>query len=162
MWRSARRALVGAVATLSLAVPLAACSAPLPNGNGNCTLNVDYPHGSTTLPGYIDGKGKVTCVYSAGKLTNLTIETQLQRRSGSAWITVAGTSKKTTISTVKSGVQYTGVSGFLSCRSGTFRTQSRAGGYLDGRYSGLSAWQTTNTSKGAQNPCVKPLKIVNT
>lgn len=157
----AHKLLVAAVGATILFGSLTACSAPLPNGAGVCTLTEDYPHGSTSVAGSIDGKGKVKCTFTSGKLTNLSIETRLQKWSGSSWVTVSGTTRTTKQSTVKSGVTYTGVSGFISCRTGIFRTQSRSGGYLDGRYSGLSDWQTTHTGKGAKNPCVKPLQIVN-
>jgi hypothetical protein len=154
------KAVCAAVGAVSLVLSLSACTAPLPNGNGNCDFSVDYPHGSTTKAGYIDGKGKVTCTYTKGSLTNLHIETHLQKWNGSSWATVSGTDNTTTQATVKSGVTYTGVSGFVRCQSGTFRTESRGYGYLDGKKSQSVEWQTTDTRKGVKNPCTKPLQIV--
>ena len=139
---------------------LTACSIPLPNGSGECTFTVDYPHGSTKVAGFMDGKGKAKCVVTSGALTNLRIETRLQRWSGSAWITMTGSTVTTTINTVKSGVTYTGVSGFVICQSGTFRTQSRGSAQLDGKPAQSLQWQTTNTKKGVKNPCTKPTQIV--
>lgn len=75
-------------------------------------------------------------------------------------MTVTGTTNSTIKATVTSGVTYTGVSDFIPCQTGTFRTQTRAGGYLDGVYSGLSDWQTTALNRGVKNPCVKPLQVV--
>lgn len=125
--------------TLSLAA-LTSCSAPLPNGAGECTFTVDYPHGSDRKAGYIDGKGKGKCTFSKGKLTDLKIETRLQKWNGSTWVTASGSTNATTQKTVKSDVTYTGVSGFIVCQKGTFRTQARGSGYLDGVYSGSSDW----------------------
>lgn len=138
------------VVSATLLVATSGCSASLP-GNGECVLTVDNAHASATKPGYIDGKGKVKCVYSQGKLTNLTIETKLQKKNAAGvWVNVSGGSNTTTKSTVKSGVTYTGVSGFVRCQKGTFRAGSRAGAYLDGRYSGLSSWEY---GRATTNPC---------
>lgn len=104
------------------------------------------------------GKGR----RSEGSLTNLTIETRLQKWNGSSWVTVTGTTNTTVKPTAKSGVTYTGVSGFISCRTGIFRTQSKGYGFLDGKRSQSFDWQTTDTGKGAKNPCVKPLQVVKT
>ncbi len=152
--------IAAGITIAALTLPLSACSAALPNGSGLCTLNVDYPHGSHTVKGSIDGKGKVRCDYTSGKITELKIETRLQRWSGKTWVTVVDSSETTRVSKVRSGATYTGVSDFILCAKGTFRTQSRAGAYLDGRYSGLSSWMTTHTRKGVKNPCEKPLKVV--
>jgi hypothetical protein len=155
-----RGKLYAAVGAIALVVSLSACTAPLPGGNGSCDFTVDYPHGSTTKAGYIDGKGKVTCTYSGGSLTNLKISTRLQKWNGSSWVTVTSSTNTTTHATVKSGVTYTGVSGFIVCQSGTFRTQSSGSGTLNGNVQSSPDWQTTDTGKGAKNPCVKPLQII--
>ncbi len=154
------RLFAAGIAAIALMLSLNACSASLPNGSGLCTLKVDYPHGSHEKKGFIDGKGKVRCDYSSGKITDLKIQTRLQRWSGKAWVTVSGSSREKEIPKVKSGTSYTGVSHFIPCRKGILRTQSRAGAYLDGRYSGLSHWTTTHTQRGVKNPCEKPLKVV--
>jgi len=146
----ARRWVVAGAVAATLLAAASGCSASLP-GNGECVLTVDNAHASATKSGYIDGKGKVKCVYTQGKLTNLTIETKLQKKSAAGvWTDVRGGSNTTTKATVKSGVTYTGVSGFVRCQKGTFRTGSRAGAYLDGRYSGLSSWEY---GRATTNPC---------
>jgi len=154
------RKLLAAVGAIALAVSLGACSAPLPGGIGSCNFKVDYPHGSTKKPGFIDGKGKVACTYTRGSLTNLKIETRVQRWTGNTWVTVANSTRTTTHKTVKSGVTYTGVSGFVKCQSGTFRTQARGSGALNGKVQSSASWQTTDTRKGVKNPCSKPIKVV--
>ncbi|MFT7766738.1 hypothetical protein [Clavibacter tessellarius] len=155
-----RNRIMITASVFALAFSLTACSAPLPGGNGNCEFGVDYPHGSTRKAGFIDGKGKVTCTYTKGSLTDLKIESRLQRWNGSSWVTVSGSSNTTTYATVKSGVTYTGVSGFVVCQSGTFRTQSRGSGALNGSVNSSADWQTTDTKKGVKNPCSKPLNVV--
>ncbi len=97
---STRKRLVTTFGAIALAVSLSACSAPLPGGIGSRNFAVDYPHGSTTKAGYIDGKGKVTCTYTNGSLTNLKIETRLQKRNGTSWVTVVNSTNTTTHKTV--------------------------------------------------------------
>ena len=103
------------------------------------------------MPGYIDGKTKVKCTVKAGsRLTNLSITTKLQKKSKDRWVDVAGSSNTTKKAAPKSGVTYTGVSGFITCRTGTFRTAGKGSAYLDGEYSGSMAWQYGNS---VTNPC---------
>ena len=154
------RRVLAIVGSIVLIAGFTSCSAPLPNGSGSCNFTVDYPHGSERLSGYIDGKGKVKCTFTRGKLTNLKIETRLQKWNGSSWVTVAHTTRTTTQASVKSKVTYTGVSQFIPCQKGIFRTQTRGYGYLDGVKSQSIDWQTTDPKKGAKDPCVKPLKVV--
>ncbi|WP_156175022.1 MULTISPECIES: hypothetical protein [unclassified Leucobacter] len=158
------RLILAATGAVLLASQVAGCSAMLPGGIGKCDITIDYPHGSTRKAGYIDGKGKMTCtIYKGHKITGASIETRLQKWSGKAWVTVGGTAATTKVGTVKNGVTYTGVSGFIVCQKGTFRTQSRGTASLDGAPGKSSEWATTNDdqNKGVKNPCEKPLKVVN-
>lgn len=110
--------------------------------------------------GYVDGKAKIRCDFISGSLTNLKIETRLQKWNGSSWVTVTNSTNITTFATVKSGKECTGVSGFIPCATGIFRTQSRGSGTLNGSKDSSPDWQTTSANKGAKDPCVKPLQPV--
>lgn len=153
-----RTGIIKKLVTVSMSAALLAgtagltsgCAASIP-GTGSCELTVDNAHASATKPGYIDGKGKVKCVFNSGALTNLTITTKLQKKDSSGnFQDVSGSSSDTTKATAKSGVTYTGVSGFIPCQKGTFRAASRASGYLNGKYSGNSDWENGNA---VTNPC---------
>jgi hypothetical protein len=150
MLRSTLRPLAAAVLGGALVLGLGACAAPLPNGSGSCDFTVNNAHESTTLPGMIDGKSKVKCVYTSGTIADLKITTKIQKRVGGSWVNVAGSLRTTTKATVRSGVTYTGVSGFITCRTGKFRTAGRGSAYLNGEFSGSSAWQY---SGAVTDPC---------
>lgn len=140
-----------AAAVTLIGATLSSCSIPLPEGTGNCNFSVDNPHKSTKKPGYIDGKSKVTCtIYNGHTISTLSITTKLQKLSSGSWVDVSGSSNTTIRSSVKSGVTYTGVSGFITCRSGTFRTAGHGSAYLDGQYSGSTEWGYGNA---VTNPC---------
>ena len=57
-----------------------------------------------------------------------------------SWLDVSGSSNTTTKMSPKSGVTYTGVSGFVTWRTGTFRTAVRGSAYLNGEYAGSTDW----------------------
>lgn len=155
-----RKRLLATFAAIALSASLSACTAPLPGGSGNCDFTVDLPHGSFSNSGYIDGKGKVKCEYTSRSLTNLKIETRLQKRIGISWVTVENSTRTTVQATVKSGVEYAGVSQFISCRTGIFRTQSRGSAVLNGNPQSSSEWQTTEENKAVKDPCARPLTVV--
>jgi hypothetical protein len=150
MLRSILRPLAVAALGSALVLGLGACAAPLPNGSGSCNFSVNNAHESATVPGMIDGKSKVKCVYTSGTITNLKINTKIQKLVGGSWVNVSGSLATTTKATVRSGVTYTGVSGFITCRTGKFRTAGRGSAYLNGEFSGSSAWQY---SAAVTNPC---------
>lgn len=146
-----RRAVAIAAVAILVGATNTACTMPLPEGTGKCDFSVDNPHESTTKPGYIDGKSKVKCtIYAGHTVSTLSITTKLQKLTSGTWTDVAGSSNTIVRSTVKTGVTYTGVSGFITCRKGTFRTAGRGSAYLDGEYSGSSQWGYGNSVK---DPC---------
>ena len=147
------RTTFAALLSLLLGAAAAGCaSQPLPNGAGECQPSFDNPHESHSKPGYIDGKTKIRCTFTSGSiLTDLSITTKLQQQEWhGGWSDVAGSENTTTKATAKSGVTYTGVSGFIPCRKGTFRTAGRGAGKLNGTPRQSTEWGYGNA---VTNPC---------
>jgi hypothetical protein len=142
--RSPYRLVVVAL-TLLLVVP--GCAPPTGEGQTlvRCSVRVDNPHESHGTPGNIAAKVTFWC---GGRVDSVTGIVKLQRRTGNAWIDVAGPVSRP-IQNPKRGRRYT-VTATAPCDNGSYRTAGKGYGYRDGVKSQSTTWEY---SEAVKNPC---------
>ncbi|WP_147404306.1 hypothetical protein [Nocardia panacis] len=137
-----------AIAVLGLVAPvLAPANAEAASGDGNaaCHITADNPHHSKGSPGWIVGKGRISCT---ADIDSLEIIVQIERKQGGNWVVVSGPDK-TSYASPKANQKYTGQSNF-GCGTGEYRTAASGSGVYGGRPSGSMAWQYSGI---VTNPC---------
>jgi hypothetical protein len=135
-------------AALALAAPLlvpASAGATPGNGNATCHITANNPHHSKGSPGWVVGKGRISCT---ADIDSLEIVVQIERKEGGKWVVVSGPDK-TPYDSPKAGQKYTGQSNFR-CENGEYRTAASGRGVYGGRPSGSMAWQYSGT---VTDPC---------
>ncbi|HEY3001270.1 MAG TPA: hypothetical protein VGJ44_02880, partial [Kribbellaceae bacterium] len=90
---------------------------------------------------------KVT-FWCGGRVDSVTGIVKLQRRTGNAWIDVAGPVSRP-IQNPKRGRRYT-VTATAPCDNGSYRTAGKGYGYRDGVKSQSTTWEY---SEAVKNPC---------
>lgn len=136
------------IAVLALAAPILApgsAGAAPGNGNATCHITANNPHHSKGSPGWIVGKGRISCT---ADIDSLEIVVQIERKQNGKWVVVSGPDK-TPYPSPKANQKYTGQSNFR-CEPGECRTAASGSGVYGGRPSGSMAWQYSGT---VTNPC---------
>ncbi len=136
--------LVTAALLLPVIAPVIAGAEP-GGGDAACHVEANNPHESKGSPGWIVGKGRISCTAA---IDSLEITVQLERNVGGNWVAV-GTPGRNSINAPKANTKYT-AQGQVQCVAGVYRTAARGGGVYGGRPSRSTAWQYSGT---VTNPC---------
>lgn len=138
-------AIAGMATLASVAPILAPVSVSAAPGDATCHITADNPHHSKGSPGWIVGKGRISCT---ADIDSLEIIVQIERKQNGKWVVVSGPDK-TPYPSPKANQKYTGQSNFR-CEKGEYRTAASGSGVYGGRPSGSMAWQYSGT---VTNPC---------
>ena len=121
------------------AVALTSCTVGNATGTGGCRFNIQYPHKRTSNSHVINVKANLVCNVD---VTHARVTLKIQRQVSGRWIDVPNTEQLRRIAYVAAGSPLDGFFTSLDtrCVNGTYRGAARGGAYLNGRYSGTSAW----------------------
>lgn len=122
--------------------PTVAGAAP---GNAACHVESNNPHHSKGSPGWIVGKGRMSCTAA---IDSLEVFVQLERKIDGKWVMV-GEPGRNSQPAPKANEKYT-AQGQFQCEKGEYRTAAKGSGVYGGRPSGSMAWQYSGT---VTNPC---------
>lgn len=114
-------------------------------GDAMCHVTSENPHASKGSPGWIVGKGRISCTAA---IDSVEVLVQLEQLIDGKWVAVGQTGRNPQ-DKPKANTQYT-AQGQMECRPGTFRTAARGSGVYGGRPSGSMAWQYSQT---VTDPC---------
>lgn len=136
------------LATAALLLPaMAPATAGAQPGGGDATCHVEAnnPHESKGSPGWIVGKGRISCTAA---IDSLEITVQIEKNVSGNWV-IAGTPGRNSVNAPQANAKYT-AQGQVQCVAGEYRTAARGGGVYGGRPSKSTAWQYSGT---VTNPC---------
>lgn len=135
----------GLVAAALVAPGLSPTIAGASPGNAACHVEANNPHHSKGSPGWIVGKGRISCTAA---IDSLDVLVQLEKKENGKWVAV-GMPGSNPVTGPKANEKYT-AQGQLQCQPGEFRTAAKGSGVYGGRPSGSMAWQYSGT---VTNPC---------
>lgn len=135
----------GLVAAALAAPGLAPAVAGAAPGNAACHVEANNPHHSKGSPGWIVGKGRISCTAA---IDSVKVIVRLERKENGKWVAVGNTGTNDQVAP-KANEKYT-AQGEFRCEPGEYRTAAQGSGVYGGRPSGSMAWQYSGT---VTNPC---------
>lgn len=135
---------VGLVATTLAPSGLTAVADAAP-GDAMCHVAANNPHHSKGSPGWIVGKGRISCT---ADIDSVKVIVKLERKQDGKWVTVGNTGTNEQVAP-KANAKYT-AQGEFKCAPGEYRTAAQGSGVYGGRPSGSMAWQYSGV---VSNPC---------
>lgn len=135
----------GLVAAALIAPGLSPTIAGAAPGNAACHVEANNPHHSKGSPGWIVGKGRISCTAA---IDSLEVIVQLERKTGGQWA-VVGEPGRNSKPAPQANEKVT-AQGQFQCEKGEYRTAAKGSGVYGGRPSGSMAWQYSGT---VTNPC---------